>query len=431
MTESRARKRLEAALATLLLSFVCARAEIITGTAVMKLTSPATAEVRAQAMNLAADSLSDAISEWMRNTGLPIPDLGNPVKKHFFGEFTKACLKRAKQDSYFEGHEWMLNLDIRDEDAKQVMAVYNASCDSSALANYREAAEAAAAKQYSRLYRSSVRALFYALGAVGRPADEDSVETLARAALGDVLARLSITYDKPIIKGKPGRKVTAPIVVKAAAGEAPFEGLVLLARLPDGTKVATLTTDAQGFASLDTFTMPFVAYGTFLHVVPDLGAMVGGGYSFEASAFGVRLTESQDQTLIFDVVKPVYTLTYQAVAANKVDVPADFSSDVWLRKFLQDSCSMLPLSPGRKDADIVVDIRCQVSSYTFDEREETEMKVEARASIRQSDGIAAEKTAELNKHTYDSNHPIPAGQFFWETTTNLKGLIKQMLAGFQ
>ena len=87
---------------------------------------------------------------------------------------------------------------------------------------------------------------------------------------------------------------------------------------------------------------------------------------------------------------------------------------------------MQPMT-GDKPVDVKVVIRCQVSSYMFDEREETDMKVEAQISINQSGAGAVDRTEVIHKKTFDSNHPIPSGQFFWETTNNLKSITKKML----
>ncbi len=420
------RLRIAAALVLLMLSSMSA--EIISGSSSLSLNTPATPEIRNEAVTVAADSLKNALYVWLQESMQTAPDLNNPVIKHFFNLFAKSCIKRAKQDSYFEGHEWTLNLDVKDTDVREAVAEHNAWCDSIASENWKIAQDAIAANRYPAVYNACIHTIFYAMGRMGGPTEQQNIAAQARSALQEFLGKLKIVYSSPIIKGKLGDSAETVIDVTVSVGDVPLPGMVLLARLPDGMMVTTLTTDAGGKATLANIKMPFVAYGTFLHVVPNFGAVINPGYIFEASAFGIKLNESQDQTLIFNVVKPVYSLNYQAVAANKIEIPADFSSDARLRKFLQDSCHMQPQA-GTGPVDLAVDITCQVSSYTFDEREETEMKVEMQASIKQQavGGGAVERTALLHKKAYDSNHPIPMGLFFWETTNALKKQIREML----
>jgi hypothetical protein len=304
--------------------------------------------------------------------------------------------------------------------------MHNAWCDSIAQSNWATAQEALETKQYTIFYQTCTQSLFYSLGTIRSEQERNSIEAQARTALQEFLGKLTVACSQPIISGKPGRAVETEISFTAKVGDLPFAGLVMIARLPNGIKVADLTTDTDGKAMLKDIKMPFVAYGTFLHIVPNFGACISSGYTFEASAFGVKLHDSQEQSLIFNMVKPVYSLNYQAIIANKADVPTNFSSDAWLRKFLEDSCHMEPVS-GSKTTDLTIDIRCQISSYTFDEREETDLKVEVQASIVQSDGKSSNRTAVINKETFDSNHPIHSGKFFWQTTTNLMAIIRQML----
>jgi hypothetical protein len=404
-------------------------ADLISGASVMKLDAPATAEIRAEALSAAADSLGKSLYNWLQKNNEPVPDLSNPVRKHFFTVFTRSCIQRARQDSYFEGYQWVLNIDIKEEDAKDALAKHNAWCDSIAQTSWKTAQQSIQTGQYASFYDACVHSTFYSMGKVGHIPPDTDIEHQARTALQKFLDRLHVSYSQPIIKGKPGEVVELGVEITTKVDDTPFPGLHLLARLPDGTKVTNLTTDADGRTALSAIKMPFVAYGTFLHVVINFGATINPAYVFEAPALGLHSFESQDQTLIFNTIKPVYTLSYQAVAANKVSIPADFSSDTWIRKFIEDSCHM-KRAAGDAGADLILRVRCQVSSYVFDEREETELKVESLISIKQTvpGGNAIERSDLVHQKSYDTNQPIPSGQFFWETTTQLKALLKQILA---
>jgi hypothetical protein len=403
-------------------------AAIISGTSTMKLNSPATPEIRNEAVTIAADSLKRSLLEWIARSAQVAINLKNPIEKHFFNLYARSCIKNAKQDSYFEGRNWSLNLDIKGTETSRLLNEHNGQCLSKAEQYWGQALKAIEAKQHVAIYSNCINALFYSIGYIGKPEAEKNIELHARKVLQDFMGTLKINYSTPIIKGKLGEISPTAIDIKATVGEQPFQGLTLLARLPDGRRITKITTDTQGAAKLANIKMPFVAYGTFLHVIPDFGATVNSNYSFEAPAFGIKLEQSQDQTLIFNIKRPTYSLNYRATAANQVQIPADFSNDRGIRKFLQDSCHLKQMTAG-EPADIAIEIQCQVSSYSFDDREETDLKAEVQASIKQLavGGGSAEKIGPLYKKTYDTNHPIPTGLFFWEATNALKALIKDML----
>jgi hypothetical protein len=174
--------------------------------------------------------------------------------------------------------------------------------------------------------------------------------------------------------------------------------------------------------------MPFVAYGTFLNMRPNAGPAVDTSMTFRFQNLGLEPGSSLEQTLIFQLIKPGYRLSYQVNAANEVDIPKDFHKETSISKFLQDSCHMDPVGDG-ETADLVLDVRLQVSSYSYDENEETRLKTETQTTMKQTGGSAnrVEEVGVLYEKAYDSNHEIPTGLYFWETTIELRKLIREML----
>jgi hypothetical protein len=98
-----------------------------------------------------------------------------------------------------------------------------------------------------------------------------------------------------------------------------------------------------------------------------------------------------------------------------------------MKKFLMDSCYMQPVSGG--SPDLRVSIHCQASSYAYDAKEETHLKVEVKATLQQlkPGGNTVERAQVLHEKSYDTNREIPAGEFFWETSGALKLLLRDML----
>jgi hypothetical protein len=82
---------------------------------------------------------------------------------------------------------------------------------------------------------------------------------------------------------------------------------------------------------------------------------------------------------------------------------------------------------GNSAPDLAITINCQISSYNHDDLEATQMKVEAKISVKDSKGASVEKVAVLNDKYYGNGHEIPVGLFFWESSNALRELIRKAL----
>lgn len=421
----------------------------ISGVSQMNLTAPATAEQKDIADQTAADSLRNALFVWVSQNLAQAPNISNAIEKKHFNTFAKSCVKKAKKESIVDEHDWILSLNMTSDQVKSAVGEHNDLFDSQALQYWKVTTESLNSKQLNAAFNAGIHTLYYALGHIGAPlktpGDTTSLSIAARFTLQKLLKRIKVAYSSPVIKGKPSEPIESKIIISATIDSLPFAGLPLICQLSDGRELLTVTTDAKGTASLDKLKMPFVAYGTFLYIRPNFGVVIDPAFLFSADDFGLKLFEGQDQTLIFNLIKPVYNLEYSVTAANDVDIPPDFSSGDLFEKFLKDSLHMQRVSGELPD--ISIQIQCQITSYRSDEKETTRLKAEVKAAMRQlkSEGTKVEKTTILNDKEYahsheipkkmifkkedlDSKGTIPIGLFFWETSNALRDLVREMLS---
>lgn len=432
----------------------------VRGTYTRVLKESVTPALRAEVKEYAVDSLRYGLKLWLDENMQEPPDLTDSLTKHFLAIFADSCVKAAKEESFIEEREWIYTLTISDDDIRSMVKRHNARFDSLAGHYWRVASEGLKFARAPVVFSGCTHTLFYGsahIQLLGHQTDEArrTRQETAKKELQKSLESIAVSFTEPILTGKPGNPIenevaatagvikTKTITEKPAEGEnteaepvtktvhdtVPFPGLPITGRLPDGRKVFTIRTASNGRASVGSITMPFVAHGTFLHTHTDLGAVVDPTLSFTPKEFGLETPEGHDQTLIFNLVRPVYVLEYRVTAANEIDIPDDFRNRESIERFLKDSCHMVP-KKGTMPADFAIDIRCQVSSYSSDEDESTHLKVEAAGSLKhlKVGGATVERTKVLHEKSYETGMAVPTGLFFWESTAALRGFVREMLA---
>ncbi len=410
------------------------KADNVVGASIMTLRGPVKDELRDVADSTAVDSMAQSLRDWVSETLQMDFDLTNPVSAHYFDMVLEKAVSRAEKDSYVDGREWIVTITLSEQKMHDLIAEHNTRLDSLIQSFGRLAVEGAQHQRYAVVYNAGMKTLFYAAGIVGAPLGtaKDSARAQLVNKAGEELQKLlnaiTVTYSAPVLKGKPPNPIENEVIVTAVVDSVPFAELVLDGLLPNGRKVITVKTGTDGKTDFGKMKMPFVAYGTFLNMRPNAGPAVDTSMTFRYQDLGLEPGSSLEQTLIFQLIKPTYRLSYQVNPANQVEIPEDFQGENSIRKFLRDSCHMEPVEAG-KTADLVFDVRLQVSSYSYDKNEETRMKTETQTRIEQTGNSknAVEEVGVVYEKAYDSNHEIPTGLYFWETTIELRNLIRKML----
>lgn len=409
-------------------------AQDISGMASLELIKPATQKQKDMQRSLALDSLKSSLTIWVNEFFNKCLDPQNAVSKYFLDIFIEKCISKAKEKSFVEGREFTVEFTIPNATLDMIIATHNTHYDSLTLHYWNIFSEAQKHNRGVVLFKAGLQALFYSKARIGSPLDIKGVPTgmtlpqHLQAAMQKIINRLDFTFSEPIITGKPPHYPQKEVTITVSLDSIPVTNFPIVIQVPGGKTIFSAMTNSSGVVSLAKLRIPFVAHGAFIYVRPNFGAIINPKLSLTTASFGLKSTENIDQTLICNIIQPIFTLDYTATPVNDVTIPPVFSDQSKVIKFFTDSLH-LKTHTGSQQPDLAFKLNCQISSYTSDEKEETQMKVEVKAVVQdlETKGRVVEKVAVLNDKKYDSNHKIPIGLFFWESSVALHSLIKQML----
>ena len=192
----------------------------------------------------------------------------------------------------------------------------------------------------------------------------------------------------------------------------PFAGLGLTGYIPGGDDVFTGVADNNGTIAFDNIVMPFVKNGSMMYVSPNLGRVLNSNWRVGIKDFNIKLKNDLNQTFFFKIIKPSFSLTYEAANTDPtIRLPADIASGASIKRFLTDSCFFQPVSGAA--ADLNITIKCQVASAASSDMETGEARFTGNVSIQapmlspprtEQEGISFEKK-------YDKVPDVPLGPF--------------------
>lgn len=407
--------------------------DTITGVATIQLKSAVTPELKKKQIEIAKDSLSRALIYWINDFFGDTFNPKNILSKRFEEKFVQMCLPQSKVNSFFTGHAWTVKLTLLNDALDSLIASYNMHFDSLALQCWNKLNEAQKTGNLNIQYIMGLKALNYSMAHIGQAVEvpglpDQSLTQHLQKILQKLLDKIVINLNTPIIEGQPPYTIKNSVTMNVLIDTVPLSKLPLICILNNGRKVYTLETDSLGKASLNTLKIPFVPKGDLLHIQPNFGAIIEVKDFIDAKSLGLTLSDETDQTLMFNIIKPVYSLDYKAYSVSELTIPSVFSLNNFIHNFLTDSCS-LQQSNGNVSPDIAITINCQVSKYTYDDLEQTHMKVETNIKVKDlnPNGVQAELTELCHEQYYDYNITIPIGLFFWESSTQLRNLIRAAL----
>lgn len=418
-------------LSGLLFCFV-ADAQIISGSCTVKLNGPASAEETQTARIGARARLKTEIVKWAdESLSFPFDTLNNN-QNIYLDIFTDSCIKLTKEETSFQGKSLTITYNLTDETANQAVQSFNQQFDNKALFSWEAANNAAKENDNVRFYVSAIKALSYASAHIGSPlfiqgTENKSLEDVIRDTLRVFLDKVKVTSSNMILEGKAGRPVNNPPTITVTCDSQPLPGIGLTATQQDGKVLFSSTTDENGQFNFGDFKIPFVANGTLIYVRHNPGRVIDENASFTTKDLKLRLKNSWDQTFIFKLSRPFYTLEYKASSVSKVTLPPDFAGDSHLKKFLHDSCSMQEAK--NTPADLAIFILNQVSSYDYTETEEVGLKITAQITVKglSLDPVKTEQETLTYEKRYDISNDIPYGLFFWEANQKLREAIKNAM----
>ena len=226
-----------------------------------------------------------------------------------------------------------------------------------------------------------------------------------------------------ILQGQAGYLVQNPPVITITLDSLPIAGLGFRGIQQNGIELFSAVSDDNGQVTFSDFKIPFVANGTLVYVKLNPGMIIDQNSFISTRHFGLK--NSPEQTFIFKLSRPSFTLEYKATSVSKLTLPADFTSDVHIKKFLKDSCYMQEATGGQ-NPDLAIFVQSQVSSYTYDNTEEVELKASSQITVKglKLNPPRTEQEQVTFVKRYEQKIKLPYGLFLWEANTKLRQAIK-------
>jgi hypothetical protein len=410
-------------------------AQIVSGSASMTLSGQATTAATAQVEMKAIKKLKSELLQWLDDAAEISIDTANPASRLSFEMFLDTCRSAAKMESTFKGKELTVSYLLTGDLVREKVNSFNAMVDERAVSAWRQLLDARTSNNTALMYTRGLTCLFYALAHLGPPlatpdGDGGNLVDDCRQIVQTIFDKMSVKSSGPILAGKTGLALENPPTITLLLDSLPFPGIVYTGRLQNGAILFSATADDDGVILVDSFKIPFVPNGTLFDIGPNVAPVLGFPGLIDPTNLGIRLEKGQVQSFIFKIAKTTYTLDYSATSVNNITMPPDFASPAHVNKFLRDSC-FLKETTGTEPADLKISIKAQVSNYTYDETEETGIKVTAQIIVK---GMFLQPPKTNQKQMEFERRfgmfTTPAyGLYFWEANAKLREAIKATIAG--
>jgi len=420
----------------------------ISGAAKVKLTGPITQEQMDQCKTDAKFRLKPQVLRWLdEQKGIRI-DTTDVLTNLLFQGFLDSCVIRAKETSAFKEKYWTFSYTVTPEDVEAALNAFDDRIELLAVHAWKRLENAIEQKNYEEIYYQSVSVIAYASEYMGAlltvPGDSNKILLEeGRSILTSFLERLYLTSSGQIIEGKPGYPPRNPLTMGVTIDGHPFAGLGLTGYIPGGVDVFTGVADNTGVISFENLIIPFVKNGSMMYVAPNLGRVINSKWRIDMKDFGIKIGNDLNQTFFFKIDKPMFALTFEATATDPTDtLPRDFMNGTTMKKYLTDSCWLLPASAGSGQPDLIIAIKCQIASASSETYEAGLARLEGSVLVQapqltpprtESETIDFEKKYEKlsynleDKKSRAKEPKVPLGSFVWECNIKLRSIIRNIL----
>jgi hypothetical protein len=420
----------------------------ITGSAKVKLTGPITQEQMDQCKSDAQLRLKPQLLRWLEEQKEISVDTTDVLTNLLFNAFLDSCSSRAKETSAFKEKYWTFSYSLMPEDVDAALNAFDDRIELLAIHAWKRLENAMVQKNFEEIYYQSVSVIAYAAAYMGPlltvPSDSNKLLLEeGRAILKGFLEKLYITSSGQIIEGKPGYPPRNPPTMAVTIDGKPFAGLGLTGYIPGGVDVFTGVADNSGMISFENLIVPFVKNGSMMYIQPNLGRVINSKWRVGMKDFGIKIGNDLSQTYFFKIDKPTFALTFDATATDPTDtLPKEFMNGNSMKKYLTDSCWLLPVSAGSGQPDLIVVIKCQISSASSETIEAGLARLEGSVLVQapqltppraESEVIDFEKKYEkltfdlTDKKSRDRGPRVPLGSFVWECNIKIRSIIRGML----
>jgi hypothetical protein len=434
-------------IAVMTVTNTCAYDQVIKGSSKIKLAGPITDDQITWCKQDARYRLKPEVLVWLEDQKNLKVDTNELLINLLFESFLDSCITRSKETSAFKDKYWTITYSLLPEAIEAALNAYNDRIELLAVHSWERLQNAVTEQNHEEMYYQSVEVIAYAMAYLGHPLTAQGDETRhlvdeARKTLTTFLERVRISSTGQLIEGKPGHLAKTPPSLTVTIDGRPFAGLGLTGYIPGGIDVFNGVADNSGNLSLDNFMIPFVRNGTLMYLTPNLGRVINNKWRVGIKHFGITTRNDLSQPFFFKITKSTYKLDFEATANDPTDtIPHDIASGALMKKFLTDSCHLLP-APLSSDPDLNIKIKCTLSTAGSSSNESGEARFEADVTIgapyltpprTERETILYEKRYDKILVYYNSKKKIerissvPIGSFLWEANVKLRDGVRKIL----
>jgi hypothetical protein len=428
--------RLKKSLLVVLPIYSLVSAQILSGSASLQLSGPASAEQSNICRNDARKELKKNLLAWLsENQGIVIDSL-NPLDNFAVERYIDSCFTYIKEETAFRGKILNITLLLDYESAEKALQNHNNAFDARAAESWKKFNTAKETNNVQQMYYEGLRTIAAANAHFGPPliipeSNGEPLIKIARIAVQQYFDRMRVFCSEMVLEGRPGHFVNQAPTITVMIDSMPLSGIWFTCKYQSGKEIFTKITDESGIVKLNEFVIPFVPNGTLIYLNIDPGKLIGSPSMIKAKYFGLNLKNSQEQTFIIKINRSLYSLDYRASSVGNIKLPPDFAANTHIVKFLRDSCYMQ--EAGKENpSDLRVTIQTQVSDYNYDETEETGIKTSINVVIEDltmNPPVKKESTMTFEKK-YEQHVSIPYGLYFWEASGKVREAIKTTFSQF-
>lgn len=424
-----------AVIITVLVVFIrISSGQIISANATATLAGPVSKEISEEVQTKALQKFKGELLQWLADEAEITVDTTGRVQNVGLSIFMDSCRSVARTESSFKGKKLTLTYSITAEDARAKLENFNNAVNSNAMQAWNILKEAQANNDFRAAHAAATRALFYSsihlAPPLAEPQSGNDLADEARHALQQLYDRIKVKSSGLILAGKTGLLIQEPPTITVLLDTLPLAGMMFTGRLQNGSSLFSAVTDENGHIVINKLRIPFVPNGTLFDVGPDVASIVGSEEFIDPSDLRIKLNGNQVQSFIFKITPPIYTLDYKATSVSAIKLPPEFANEAHVRSFLRDSC-FLKEKTISDPVEMAITIKAQVSTYSYDETEETGVKLTALIIVdgKLLNPPKTNKKEIVFEKRYASHLTLPYGLYFWEASGKLRQAIKETIAG--
>ena len=154
-------------LISMLFFSTAAYTQILSGSATLQLSGPATKEQSEEARSIAKEKFKVELLQWLDEQMSVRCDTSNSLQMYHFNSFVDSCVRQSKEEATFKGKALVLTYLLPYEKAESVLQSYNSYIDSLTIQTSVLLKSAYKGNNPQRIYSEGIKTLSYASARLG------------------------------------------------------------------------------------------------------------------------------------------------------------------------------------------------------------------------------------------------------------------------